>query len=1061
MLVNYSDSKITKILILLFFVLALINCEKKKPPIREFSITSFSQIQKYFQNPPSEYRTAPFMVWNGIVTKEKIDYQLKDLKAQGIGGVFIHPRWGLITPYLTNEWFDLVRYTVERGKEFGLKVWLYDENSFPSGFAGGLVPAAMPESYNQGQGLILHEMDTLRLDENKKYLYVFQEINQKYIDVTQRIESLKNQPGKFFAFELAFNQPLKRLGGYPYVDLLVSGTTEKFIEITMPGYQKAVGDEFGLTVPGIFTDEPHIHPPRGNNCIRWTPDLFKFFQKKWGYDLKTHLVSLFKEVGDWKRLRHNYYATLLDMFIERWSKPWFKYCEEHRLKWTGHYWEHVWPNPSHGPDHMAMYAWHQMPGIDMLFNTWEGRPDQFGNIRAVKELRSVANQMGRQRTLSETYGASGWELTFEDMKRNGDWEYVLGVNFMNQHLSYMDIFGDRKHDYPQSFSYHNPCWKFYKVLGNYYARLSLVLSAGQQLNDVLVIEPTTTAWMYYSSVTSHPRFNQIKSDFHKFLERLEKYQFEYDLGSEYIIQNFGKVIDDKFVVNKKSYSLVVLPPGLENLNQSTANLIGKFLKNGGKVLSLVEPPAFIDGHPDEMLRKFAKQFQQQWISAKSLEDSVCQKVLKPNNIQFIHPESISGKLFHQRRILEDGQLVFLVNSSLTDYTAGRFRIKGKSLLMLDPLDGEIFQYPSVSKNGYMEIDFNLPPVGSLLLFASQTEQDAPRLPTYNAGVKIQPTSKLQILRLEPNSLVLDYCDIIFPDGSKENGIYFYDATRKAFQKHGFEENPWSVSVQFKTEIVDRDTFAANTGFEARFHFLIDPSFKNRKSLRAVVEQPQLWRVMINGKIVQPIPDEWWLDRTFGVFDIGEYVVNGDNILSLSVSPMSVFAELEPVYLIGDFCVEPAERGWKIVSAYPLKLGSWKHQGLPLYTNGVSYSKQFKIDDLTKHYFVKLNQWKGTVAAIRVNGREAGIIGWPPYELDITRFVRKGENQIDVRVYGSLKNLLGPHHGVKQHGIVTPWIWRYAPKIQPPGDQYDLIDYGLFEDFVVLQRNQLQGKKING
>jgi len=177
--------------------------------------------------------------------------------------------------------------------------------------------------------------------------------------------------------------------------------------------------------------------------------------------------------------------------------------------------------------------------------------------------------------------------------------------------------------------------------------------------------------------------------------------------------------------------------------------------------------------------------------------------------------------------------------------------------------------------------------------------------------------------------------------------------------------------------------------------------------------------------------------------------------------MSVFAELEPVYLIGDFCVEPAERGWKIVSAYPLKLGSWKHQGLPLYTNGVSYSKQFKIDDLTKHYFVKLNQWKGTVAAIRVNGREAGIIGWPPYELDITRFVRKGENQIDVRVYGSLKNLLGPHHGVKQHGIVTPWIWRYAPKIQPPGDQYDLIDYGLFEDFVVLQRNQLQGKKING
>ena len=34
-----------------------------------------------------------------------------------------------------------------------MKVWIYDENSYPSGFAGGHVPDQMPESYNQGQGL--------------------------------------------------------------------------------------------------------------------------------------------------------------------------------------------------------------------------------------------------------------------------------------------------------------------------------------------------------------------------------------------------------------------------------------------------------------------------------------------------------------------------------------------------------------------------------------------------------------------------------------------------------------------------------------------------------------------------------------------------------------------------------------------------------------------------------------------------------------------------------------------------------------------------------------------
>ncbi len=112
------------------------------------------------------------------------------------------------------------------------------------------------------------------------------------------------------------------------------------------------------------------------------------------------------------------------------------YCKENNLIWTGHYWEHAWPSPSEGPDNMAMYAYHQIPGIDLLYNSQEVRPDQFGNIRMVKELSSAVNQFGRERALCEMYGGSGWEFRFEEMKRNGDWAYVLGVNLLNQHLSY-------------------------------------------------------------------------------------------------------------------------------------------------------------------------------------------------------------------------------------------------------------------------------------------------------------------------------------------------------------------------------------------------------------------------------------------------------------------------------------------------------------------------------------------------------------------------------------------------------------------------------------------------
>ena len=113
---------------------------------------------------------------------------------------------------------------------------------------------------------------------------------------------------------------------------------------------------------------------------------------------------------------------------------------------------------------MAMYAWHQRPGIDTLMNEYnEGVNAQFGNVRAVREVSSIANQLGRRRTLCEAYGAGGWDLRFEDMKRIGEWLVVLGVNMIDEHLSFITLRGTRKRDHPQSFSYHEPWWNSYHV----------------------------------------------------------------------------------------------------------------------------------------------------------------------------------------------------------------------------------------------------------------------------------------------------------------------------------------------------------------------------------------------------------------------------------------------------------------------------------------------------------------------------------------------------------------------------------------------------------------------
>ena len=396
--------------ILSLAVLSLMLNSCKKEQINEVKVPDFATLSSQFSEPPREYTTAPFFVWNAEITRDEIDKFMEGFKKAGSSQVFIHPRPGLITEYLSENWFELYQYTVEKGKELGMDVWIYDENSYPSGFAGGHVPDEMPESYNQGQGLEMTRFETLP-DTCEKFFLCLKEENGSYTDITSSLSSEKGKTGKYLLFSKTYNEKSDWYGGFSYVDLLLPGVTQKFIERTMTGYEKYLGTEFGKTIPGTFTDEPQIESPGG---IRWTPDLFDVFMKQWNYDLRTSLPSLYEETGDWKRIRHNYTQTLLQLFIDRWSKPWHAWCEEHGMKFTGHYWEHSWPRMQPGGDNMAMYAWHQVPAIDMLFNQFNDSSShaQFGNVRSVKELASAANQTGRQRKLSETYGGSGWDLTF-------------------------------------------------------------------------------------------------------------------------------------------------------------------------------------------------------------------------------------------------------------------------------------------------------------------------------------------------------------------------------------------------------------------------------------------------------------------------------------------------------------------------------------------------------------------------------------------------------------------------------------------------------------------------
>ena len=859
------------------------------------------------------------------------------------------------------------------------------------------------------------------------------------------------------------------MGNFPYVDLLYKGVTQKFMEITMKGYEKFNKGDFGNTLPGIFTDEPNLEAALGSRTsLRWTPDLYDEFQKRWGYDLKINLPSLVDETGNWVKVRHDYYTVLLEMFIDRWAKPWNKYCEENNLAWTGHYWEHGWPKPTDGMDEAAFYIYHQQPGVDMLGNTYTpgGLGGQFGNTRAIRELHSAANQGGHNRTLSETYGGAGWEINFANFKRLVDWEVVLGVNFVNQHLSYFTIKGVRKFDYPPSFSYHEPWWENYRPMGDYIGRISMAMSSGEQINRTVVLQPNTTAWSYFSRKVKNARIDSIQNDFKRFIFQLERAHYEYDLGSELVLRTIGSAEKGKLVIGKRAYTEVVIPATMENLEQGTYQLLKDYLLSGGRILSFTKKIPRLDGVDSKLVTELMTTFSKQWTFAETLEDDKVRVALADPDFSVTESLPQTGELYHQRRILKDGELLFFVNTDTAQTVSATITGTGKSLIKMDLNTGISSLVPVKSENGQITFDIELAPIGSALYFlttsntsalsASDIASTAVSNPANDDYTETPVNEKVEtnVKQEADNVLVLDFVDL---KGRKLDlkETYFMKAMHALYDSSGFKMgNPWQHKIQYKQDYMALDTFKTGSGFEVTYHFNVaaNADLKSLSGLDIVAERPEIWDLYLNGNKLSK-SDKWWIDREFFRFPVGANLKTGANTITLKAAKMSVHAEIMPAYLVGNFKLNPLKQGFEVTNGTLNTLGSWKSQGFPFYAQKVLYTQKYKTLQVGKPYTVRLNRWNGTLAVVLLNGAKVGLITEPPYELELPAAFKADENSIAVEVIGSLKNTFGFFYKSSAgRWIIGPGDWDVAPAKLPALSDYFLLDYGLFEPFSLISVN---------
>ena len=141
--------------------------------------------------------------------------------------------------------------------------------------------------------------------------------------------------------------------------------------------------------------------------------------------------------------------------------------------------------------------------------------------------------------LSETYGCTGWDFSFDGQKWMGDWQFVHGVNIRCQHLALYSIAGCRKRDYPPVFNYQTAWWNKNHDIDDYFSRISLVMSEGDAVRDVLVLHPASTAWSrmgcnpygvpHRSRDRDLPAIYAYGEQFNQFLAYHSVCHFDYDL----------------------------------------------------------------------------------------------------------------------------------------------------------------------------------------------------------------------------------------------------------------------------------------------------------------------------------------------------------------------------------------------------------------------------------------------------------------------------------------------------------------------------------------------------
>lgn len=550
------------------------------------SVSSYTELVEGFVQPDhAQWGEVPLWWWEGSpLTEERVTWQLETLAKEGVMSVCPIQRSPARSDpsSFSPEWWDMFSYVHDEIERLDMTIWAYDQVGYghygwleeaaarvedtetkqmqvltAEGEAGQPIRLALPEgAMVLGARAYPLVSDSLARDEGSRDVGdAIQDGQLEWIPDEGRWRVAVSVVRPFQSFYLN------------------PAATDTFLTMLYGRMERTLGEEaMGTTFAGMFQDE---HPPTPRDI--YTDELAASFRKQHGYELVRAIPALHFDVGPLTPMyRTDFFDTYISAVEDTYWKEVYEWAEERGVLTSYDNWgrQNIYQQTEGYMDYFRTQRWFSAPGYDDSRQA----PLTERNYYDTKIAASIARLYDRPRVWSEAFHTSGWGRTTNQTLSWLSTNYAFGANLYDEHGLYYAVNASTWEHAAPDPHWRQPYWRYYDQISDWVARLSYVMSQGDNVADAAVHYPVVSLLAGHAPGEDGPDYNQYMR-----LSRLI-----YDEGIDNDIIDDGSILrgtieGGQLHVGGNSYQALVFGP-VVTMRRSVLKKALALAEAGGTVL---------------------------------------------------------------------------------------------------------------------------------------------------------------------------------------------------------------------------------------------------------------------------------------------------------------------------------------------------------------------------------------------------------------------------------------------------------------------------------------------